>query len=186
MAPLPLIKIVAVLFKEVSKPIAAYVKKSAVDHPQFKRVTISVGRGYEQLTQRIEMTFAGAKSGTALKPVTDSHALHVGADMISQGFLLSTAIGFVVLEYWRGLRLKEVTDQETAVRKAAKRAAEEKRHGALVDEARALAGRVAALEERLQSAEKALARRAGAQEREDAAPLPVDRTVGSTPWRLWW
>ena len=117
MAPLPVIKIFAVLFKEVSKPLAAYVRHQALAHPAARRLATSLGRQWESASQRLAFAMEGNKLATA-KPVTDSHALSVGAELVAQGFLLSTALGLVLAEYARSAWIKAAEDVEKE-RKAA-------------------------------------------------------------------
>lgn len=62
-----------------------------------------------------------------LKPINDAHALTVGADLVSQSFLLSTAIGLVLLEYWRSSTSAALAAQEKAAEKAVRQAAKEAR-----------------------------------------------------------
>jgi hypothetical protein len=91
MAPLPLIKVGAVLFKELAKPIAARIKHQAQNHERFRLVTMRVGRVWEGVAQRLEVWTRGGKS-KELKPITDAHAMSAGADFVSQAFLLATAL----------------------------------------------------------------------------------------------
>ena len=117
MAPLPVIKIFAVLFKELSKPLAAGIKAHLQTHPRARALTARLGRGWEQASQRLTLALEGNKLATA-KPVTDSHALSVGAELVAQGFLLSTALGLVLAEYARSAWIKAAEDVEKE-RKAA-------------------------------------------------------------------
>lgn len=125
MAPLPLIKIFAVLFKEVSKPLAARLKHQAAEHPTFRYHAMRIGRVWDGLTQRAEVWTRGGRV-KELKPVTDSHALSVGADFFSQAFLLSTALALVIVEWYRSsiasATAAELKKQEKAIRVAAKEA----------------------------------------------------------------
>lgn len=152
MAPLPLLKIFAVLFKEISKPIASSIKRQAVDHPQFKAFTISLGRSWETGTQRVERLFSGNKN-QALRPVTDAQALHQGADLVSQGFLLTTAIGLVCFEYWRGLQTKEEEKIAAAAKKSKRIAVKEARLQRIEDDIVGLSTRMHSLEAAVQQLE---------------------------------
>jgi optic atrophy 3 protein len=145
MAGLPLAKIFAVFLKEAAKPVAGQLKKYAVDHPVFRRLTMGVGRAYENGTQRIEIAFRGHHV-RSLKPVPDAHALTVGADVVSQSFLLSVAIGIVVFEYWRSDKQKRIENAVKKKEKQERQAAKEVRMKALED-------RIAELEKRLHEAE---------------------------------
>jgi uncharacterized membrane protein YgcG len=149
MAPLPLIKIGAVLFKEVSKPLAAGVKRQATEHPGLRRVATALGRAYESGAQRVERAFS-ANRLAPLKAVSDSHALSVGADLLAQGFLVGTAIGFVVWEYNRSAAAKAADDRGKEARKLER---QRRKNAALA----ALAAEVAATRARLEAVEGVLA-----------------------------
>ena len=127
MAPLPLIKIGAVLWKELSKPLAAQIKLYAQTHPRFRAAAMSLGRAHELASQRVESAWAGRGLLPAPRPVGDSTAFTVGTDLLSQGFMLSTAIGIVWLEYYRADQQKALEGADKAARKAAKNALREER-----------------------------------------------------------
>jgi hypothetical protein len=78
-----------------------------------------------------------------IKPINDSHALSVGADLISQSFVLSSALGLVLLEYYRS---------SVASAAAAAQKKEEKEARQVVKEAR-----LAAIETRLVDMDRRLA-----------------------------
>ena len=109
MAPLPLIKIFAVVFKEVSKPLAASIKLHAQTHPRARALATTLGRAYETASARLALSLEGNKLATA-KPVADSHALSTGAELVAQGFLLASAMGLVLAEYWRSAWTKAAED----------------------------------------------------------------------------
>ncbi len=127
MAPLPLIKVGAVLWKELSKPLAAYIKQYAQTHPLVRRLAMALGRAHEQASQQVESAWSGKGFLPALKPVSESTAFAVGADMLSQGFMLSSAVGLVCLEYWRADQQKALDSADSKARKAAKHALREAR-----------------------------------------------------------
>jgi hypothetical protein len=127
MAPLPLIKIGAVLWKEISKPLASKIKEYATSHPFVRTLAMSLGRMHEQASQQLESMWAGRGFVRSLRPVSESTAFSVGTDLLSQGFMLSTAIGIVLFEYWRADQQKAVETAEKAAQKAARRALKEAR-----------------------------------------------------------
>jgi hypothetical protein len=69
-----------------------------------------------------------------VKPVTDSHALSVGAELVAQGFLLATAMGLVVAEYIRSAWIKQLEDAEKERKSMEKEAKAETRLRALEKE----------------------------------------------------
>ncbi len=148
MAPLPLLKIGAVLFKEISKPIAAYIKREAVQHPLLRQVAMTLGRNYETGTQRIEKIFSGNKL-IQIKPVSDTHALTVGADLVAQGFLLTTAIGLVILEYWRNARIKAQEDLVKSCQKMERQALKKQKLQDMENEIQSAYQRISTLEQKI-------------------------------------
>lgn len=106
------------LFKELCKPLSKELKEYCVRHPRVRVATVSIGRTWDSMTQRIEIAFRGHHV-KSLKEVPEAHALTVGADLISQGFLISVAIGLLWLEYYRSEKAKRA---EAAVKKAEKQA----------------------------------------------------------------
>lgn len=188
MAPLPLFKIFAVLFKEVSKPLAASLKRYASEHAMLRDAAILLGRNYEHGVQRTEVLWSGKgriKPGS-FKPIPDAHALTVGADLLTQGFLLSTAIGLACAEYWRSLMVRDAERAATAERKAERRVVKDERLRSLESDVAAALTRVAALElaaERAAAYERDRASVAGAaaaaEEGQELAAAAAGAPVGS-------
>ena len=148
MAPLPLIKVAAILFKEISKPLAVAIRAYLLEHPRPRRLTARLGRAYETLTQRAALALEGNKLAT-VKNVSDSHALQVGAELVANGALLSTTVGFVLLEYWRSAAVKQVEDAEKERRAQETAAREETRLRALESAVARAHARCDAVERRL-------------------------------------
>lgn len=126
MAHLPLFKVGVLLFKELCKPLSKELKEYCVRHPRVRVATVSLGRTWDSMTQRIEIAFRGHHV-KALKEVPEAHALTVGADLISQGFLISVAIGLLWLEYYRSEKAKRVEAAAKKAEKQARRTAKEQR-----------------------------------------------------------
>jgi optic atrophy 3 protein len=147
MAPLPLFKLGALLFKEAVKPIASYLKSEAKEHPKMKEVAILAGRRWELVTQRFEH-FVKAPRGAIFqsKPINEVQALSVGADLIAQSFLLTIALGLVMVEYTRGIRAKEAEDALKKNQKIQRQALKEERLRRIEVALERLANRLDALE----------------------------------------
>jgi DNA-binding protein H-NS len=133
-----------------SKPLAAQIKQRAQNHPEARSLAIVMGRKYEAFTQRVEAMFAGVKL-RELKTVTDAHALTVGVDLVSQGFLLSVALSLVVLEYWRNNKLKEEETQFKRNEKKLRQQIKEERMAAIEDRMHKLEFQLVTLEESITS-----------------------------------
>lgn len=112
-------KIFILLFKEAAKPLAARLKHSAKEHEKFRNYTMVLGRVYERATQRVEVWSLGFRV-KQFKEITDTHALTVGADVISQTFLISVALLLLVVEYTRANKASAAAAAQKQVEKAAR------------------------------------------------------------------
>ncbi len=156
------------LFKEISKPIAHQLKLHAHTHPRFRGFAVALGRAYEHGAQRLEALVSrggGGGARAAFKPVLEAQAFAVGTDLLTQSFLLSTAIGLVVFEYVRAQAAKDAETAEKAALKAVRRAAKEARLGELERSLADVAARltVAELEAEAAAAAATVARAAPAR-----------------------
>ena len=115
------------LFKEVRKPIANKIKSSAHTHPLFRGFAVALGHKYEVGVQHVDSLIAGRGRLLVVKPVSEAQAFTVGTDLITQGVLLSAALGFLLFEYWRASELKEAETIEKAAKKSARQAVKEAR-----------------------------------------------------------
>ena len=168
MAPLPLIKLAAVLFKELAKPLAGRAKTYAREHPQFKGATMRVGRWWDSNAQRIE-AWVARRPFTKATPISDENALASGAELASQTFLVSTALLLVLAEYVRSSYAAEEAERVKAAAKETRRAAKEKRMAALELSLDNLHARLKAVEGGPGLLGTALGRRRAAHD------LPLDR-----------
>ena len=172
MAPLPLIKIAAVLFKEVSKPLATKLKAAASEHPRLRGLAIGLGRGYERGVQRVEVLWSGNRI-KSFKHIPDAHALTVGADLLVQGFLLSSAMLLVVAEYVRNAQVRDAERVVAAERKAERQAVKGERLRRLEADAADALARVERLERAIAAAEAAAGAAAAAAEGDALAAAAV-------------
>jgi len=125
-APLPLIKIAAVLFKEVSKPIAGAIRHQAHARPRFRAAAVALGRAWEAAGQHAEAALAGRRLAAA-RPVSEANAFATGTELVTQGVLLAAALSFVLFEYVRSVEAKDAETLDKAVKKAARQAVKEAR-----------------------------------------------------------
>lgn len=165
MAPLPLFKIAALLFKEISKPLAAELKSAVKNHQRLRGATIWLGRHYEVLSHNVERL---RNRQAVLGPISESHALTVGADLAAQAFLVSTGILLLLIEYFRGLNQKAAEDMEKLRKKLQHQATKEIRLRSLEHQITRTQARVVELEKLL------------ADEQARAAELEA-----ASRWRQW-
>eukprot|EP00160_Parvularia_atlantis_P020793 Unigene8759_Nuclearia_a/m.26817 Unigene8759_Nuclearia_a/g.26817 ORF Unigene8759_Nuclearia_a/g.26817 Unigene8759_Nuclearia_a/m.26817 type:complete len:206 (+) Unigene8759_Nuclearia_a:44-661(+) len=102
MPALPLIKVVALLARQVSKPLANMIKSRAKSHPAFTRFAISSARAYNQLEVRMRRRVLGLKTQNApVRPLDDETSLDLAADMLGEIVLFGLAGGILYFEYAR-------------------------------------------------------------------------------------
>lgn len=124
--------------------------------------------------------------------VQDSHALTVGADVVSQAFLIGVGVVLVVLEYWRGNKVKALETAQKKEEKAARRAVKEARLAEIDHRISDLAVRIDTLEAAALAHERSgvkgllnsLAAAVAAERTRPPAPSPTDAVV-LPPTRSW-
>ena len=89
---------------------------------------------------------AGLILSLQLKPITDSHALTVGTEFVSQSFLMSTALSLVLFEWYRSTQAATKSAEMKKEEKALRQAVKEARLAAIEAKITDLSGRLAKLE----------------------------------------
>ncbi|WAR56533.1 hypothetical protein PtB15_7B382 [Puccinia triticina] len=99
------VKVVSLLIKTLSKPIANRLKISAQEHPKFSQAFRTVCVGLAQSLHRYETRLAAglfAKVHPVIRPLSDTKAIQNGANFLSEAFLFSVAVALIVAENLRG------------------------------------------------------------------------------------
>ena len=96
------VKIVGLLIKTISKPIAKSLKSSATNHPFFKRICISVAQKTHSFEHSLKLRFLDYNSEAITHPLSEARAIQKGADFISEFFLFIVAGTVVAAETIRG------------------------------------------------------------------------------------
>lgn len=81
-------KLAALVVKTLSKPLAKTLKASAEEHPAFKRLCIGVARGFSALESHP-------------RPLSESRAVTLGANFLSEAFVFGVAGSLILAESWR-------------------------------------------------------------------------------------
>ena len=92
------VKIIGLLIKTLSKPIAKSLKRSATTHPSLQKVCISIAQKTHSLEHSLKLKFLEYDSKAIHKPLSESRALESGADFLSEFFLFVVAGSVVVAE----------------------------------------------------------------------------------------
>eukprot|EP00658_Telonema_sp_P-2_P064692 TRINITY_DN5387_c0_g1_i2.p1 TRINITY_DN5387_c0_g1~~TRINITY_DN5387_c0_g1_i2.p1 ORF type:complete len:284 (-),score=102.51 TRINITY_DN5387_c0_g1_i2:237-1088(-) len=103
--PMASFKIGALLLKQLTKPFAQRIKKSAADHPWFKERCIAFAQVSNRLQVNISRNLMGhADKDAKIVPLTESRAIENGANLLSELVVFSVAGGLIVYEYGRKAR----------------------------------------------------------------------------------
>ena len=106
------VKIVGLLIKTISKPIAKSLKSSATNHPFFKRICISVAQKTHSFEHSLKLRFLDYNSKAIPPPLPEARAIQAGADFISEFFLFIVAGTVVAAEAIRGRLSSQAKENE--------------------------------------------------------------------------
>lgn len=90
---MPLIKLVGLLIKSLSKPIASYVKGHLQDSPTFAKVMTGIGRRYQRVAN-----FMGNGNTQNSAILTDDRAITLGSEIVVEGLFFGIGGGLLLYE----------------------------------------------------------------------------------------
>jgi len=93
---LPLIKVVSLVIKSASKPMAKQIRLQAARSPKFHRVVVSCANAWHSAEGKLSI-WVGDKFKEP-KPLNVNAAIDLGSELASEGFLLTIAIVLLMLE----------------------------------------------------------------------------------------
>eukprot|EP00053_Salpingoeca_punica_P026194 m.19837 g.19837 ORF g.19837 m.19837 type:complete len:183 (-) comp8551_c0_seq1:158-706(-) len=100
-AALPVAKLVFLGIRQVSKPIANILKKSATDHEFFsKNIIIPIGQGWHWM-QVVVPRMSMQNMRTDVRRLSDKDAIALGAEIVGEVFIFTVAAVLLVNEYWQ-------------------------------------------------------------------------------------
>jgi hypothetical protein len=88
---MPLIKIVGIAIKTLSKPISTYVKGHLQDSPIFARIMTGFGRRYQRVTNFM--------THTKSEPLTQDRAITLGSEIFIEALFFGVAGGLVLYDH---------------------------------------------------------------------------------------
>jgi len=138
-AALPLSKLVGLLIKTLSKPVAKRIKHECSRSEVTQGALVSIGQATHQITSRLTIWSNGYKVRN-VKPLESEEALKNGAELLGEGLIFFIGGAVVVWEY-NNSKQKERTK-------------EEKRHSEMQREADELQHKFHILDVRLRALEK--------------------------------
>ncbi|KAK0411226.1 hypothetical protein QR680_005550 [Steinernema hermaphroditum] len=97
---LPMVQVVMIAARQVSKPIADAVIRYGRDHPVFRnRVLIPVGQALAHMTIRLRMKNLGLGRPAAIAPVSEAAALEQASDFVQQIVIFTYSVGVFAIYY---------------------------------------------------------------------------------------
>ncbi|CEM27664.1 unnamed protein product [Vitrella brassicaformis CCMP3155] len=98
----PVVKLMSVLVKQVSKPMAKYMQQRAVNNAWFRNACIAFAQTYHRGEQWVLRSFYDQKlTATYIRPLNEAKAIEVGTDMLGEIVVFSIVGGAVLWEYRR-------------------------------------------------------------------------------------
>ncbi|XP_013400039.1 optic atrophy 3 protein homolog [Lingula anatina] len=101
MAVFPLIKLVTLSIRQLSKPIANQIKIRAKNHEKFRGLLKWGAQKYHRIETTSKLKLMGIKSTKEVKPLNEEMAVELGADMLGEIFIWSVAVAMIGLESYR-------------------------------------------------------------------------------------
>jgi predicted RNase H-like nuclease (RuvC/YqgF family) len=148
MISFPIFKIGLLIIKQISKPIAKYVKTQATEHPLFRRKIIQFAQAYQRAEIKLKRRQAEVQRPEPnIMPLDDKRAIDLAASFISESIIFGAAVAAVVAETYR----KRLDDTE-------KRAITKEQQDKLENTLKSLEEQIKDLKDRLERQEKATTR----------------------------
>lgn len=88
---MPLIKLVGLLIKSLSKPIASYVKGHLQDSPTFAKIMTGIGRRYQRMANFMSNT-------RDTNTLTNDRAITLGSEIVVEGLFFGIGGGILLYE----------------------------------------------------------------------------------------
>jgi len=124
---LPIGKLMGVLLKQLSKPVASRIKERAKVHPTLSNTCASLGEGLHRLTVRIFRSSRDADTTAVVVPLKREKAIDRGAELIGESFVFVVVGGVTANEVINARKesaAKAVAKEQRALDKAAERSRE--------------------------------------------------------------
>jgi len=93
---LPMIKVLSLVIKSASKPIAKQIKLHAARSPKFSKVVVKCANTWHSSEGKLSI-FVGDKNKEP-KPLNINASIDLGSELASEGFLLTIAVALLILE----------------------------------------------------------------------------------------
>ncbi|XP_055679962.1 putative OPA3-like protein CG13603 [Lutzomyia longipalpis] len=110
----PAAKLGVLLLKQISKPIANYMKNQAKKSPFFRQyICMPPAQLYNWWEVQAKMWSMNLGKPTTVQPLSEAMAIELGANLLGEVIIFAIGAGILILEYARQAN-KETTNQEKA------------------------------------------------------------------------
>ncbi|ESN91774.1 hypothetical protein HELRODRAFT_70587 [Helobdella robusta] len=100
--PFPMIKLGYLAVKQISKPLANYIKKKAKTTPFLRnKLLLPPAQFYHKMDTTIKMKMLGLGKVSSVKPLNEDVAVDLAADMLGEAVIFGIATALLFLEYKR-------------------------------------------------------------------------------------
>ncbi|KAI1720792.1 optic atrophy 3 protein (OPA3) domain-containing protein [Ditylenchus destructor] len=97
---LPMIQVVMIIARQMSKPVSDQLMRYGRDHPPFRnKVLIPIGRGIVHLSTRIRMKNLGLGSNKEIAEISEHKALEQASEFLQQVVILCYTVGVFYIYY---------------------------------------------------------------------------------------
>ncbi|CAG5133529.1 unnamed protein product [Candidula unifasciata] len=112
MAPFPLIKLGYLAVKQISKPIANYIKRKAKSTPFFRKyICMPPAQFYHWCEVNVRLRILGLGQAQTVEKLSEKEAIELGGEMLGESVIFLMAVLVLTLEYARAAR-KEAAKEE--------------------------------------------------------------------------
>lgn len=108
----PAAKLGALLLRQVSKPIANFVKERAKQSPVFRSyVCMPPAQFYNWCEVKMKMYFMNLGTAGKVKPLSETMAIELGSNLLGEGIIFVVAAALLLFEYNRQVRKEQVKEE---------------------------------------------------------------------------
>lgn len=108
----PAAKLGALLLRQVSKPIANFVKERAKQSPVFRSyVCMPPAQFYNWCEIKMKMYFMGLPPSGKVAPLSETMAIELGSNLLGEGIIFVIAAALLLLEYNRQVRKEHAKEE---------------------------------------------------------------------------
>ncbi|CAH1724523.1 putative OPA3-like protein CG13603 [Aphis gossypii] len=108
----PAAKLGALLLRQVSKPIANFVKERAKQSPIFRSyVCMPPAQFYNWCEVKMKMYFMNLGTAGKVKPLSETMAIELGSNLLGEGIIFVVAAALLLFEYNRQVRKEQAKEE---------------------------------------------------------------------------